>query len=187
MKKISVILLLTVLLLTACNPLRRVQRNQKADSTTVDRSEIQKIVTDILKESGSFRQTVVEFYPPMNPGLEPSDYGDSNPAPPVVLEPSAPDIPKQSAERTEPPAVTPPAVKRIVRTEINTESERTTTTDSMAHNDIHTTTHSELSDKVVEKPPATVTAIKWIVVGLVALLLIILILKFSKIKIPFLK
>lgn len=175
MKKISVILLLAVLLLTACNPLRRVQRNQKADSTVVDRSEVQKIVTDILKESGSFSQTVVEFYPP------------------VVLPPAGNPEPDKSmpadiqAIVAEQPTVTPPAIKRIVKTEIRTEAERTTTTDSMAHNDIHTTTHSELSDKVVEKPPATVTAIKWIVVGLVALLLIILTLKFSKIKLPRIK
>lgn len=169
MKKISVILLLTVLLLTACNPLRRVQRNQKADSTVVDRSEIQKIVTDILKESGSLSQTIIEYYPPVAAER------------PESAQPSPPDT---QATVAEPPAVTPPAVKRIVRTEINTESERTTTTDSMVHNDIHTTSHNELSDKVVEKPPATVTAIQWIVVGLVALLLIILILKLSKIKLP---
>lgn len=176
MKKLSVILLLAVFLLTACNPLRRVQRNQKADSTTVDRSEIQKIVTDILKESGSLSQTVIEFYPPVVhiPPIGNPEPDNSVPA----------DI---QAIAAEPVAVTPPAVKRIVQTDIRTEAERTTTTDSMSRNDIHTTVHSELSDKVVEKPPATVAAIKWIGIGLVALLLLIVILKLSKIKIPGIK
>ena len=176
MMKISTILLLAVLLLTACNPLRRVQRNQKADSTTVDRSDIRKIVTDIIRESGSLTQTVVEYYPPVGHILPAGNPEPDGSVPPGI-----------QAIAAEPPAITPPAVKRIVKTEIRTEAERTTTTDSVARNDIHTTTHSELSDKVVEKPPATVTAIKWIAAGLVALLLLIVILKFSKIKLPRIK
>lgn len=174
--RVNVIFLLAVLLFTACNPLRRVQRNQKADSTTVDQSEIRKVVTDILRESGAFSQTIIEYYPPGVMVM-----------PPDQPEPYVPLPVDLQATATEPPSVTPPVIKRVVHTEIKTEAERTTTTDSLANNDIHTTIHSELSDKVVEKPPATVTAIKWIVVGLVALLLLILILKFSKIKIPFIK
>lgn len=171
MKKISVILLLAVLLLTACNPLRRVQRNQKADSTTVNRSEIQKIVTDILRESGSVSQTVIEFYPP-------TTSNKPEPAEPVHVD---------NALSAEPPVVPPPAIKRIVQTDIRTEAERTITSDSLARNDIHSTTHSDLEEKVVEKPPASVLTIKWIAIGLVALLLLIVILKLSKIKIPGIK
>nr|DAS16092.1 MAG TPA: hypothetical protein [Caudoviricetes sp.] len=161
------ILLLAALLLTACNPLRKVQRNQKADSTVVDRSEIHKVVTDILRESGTLTQTIVEFYPPVGrPDSEqPAPTGNAA-ALPV----------------TERPRTSPPAIKRIVHTEVAAESERIVTTDSVARNDIHTTTHSELSEKVVEKPPAGTQTVKWIAVGLVALLLIIVILKFSKIK-----
>jgi len=168
------ILLLAVLLLTACNPLRKIQRNQKADSTIVDRSEIRKVVTDILHESGTLTQTVVEFYPP-NAGSEPRILTGSEPMSPT---PVGPDV-KGFIIPTQAPA---PAVKRVVRTEITAESEKTTTTDSLAHNDIRTQAHSELSEKVVEKPPAGVMTVKWIAVGLVALLLIIVILKFSKIK-----
>lgn len=166
--RFNAILLLSLLLLAGCNPLRRMQSNQKVDSTTVDRSEIHKIVTDILRESGTLSQTVVEFYPPGN-------------TPPPA---ERPEPPGDKAILAEPTTVTPPAIRRIVKTEISTESERTITTDSTANNDIRTVAHSELSDKVVEKPPATVQAIKWIAVGLVALLLVIVILKFSKIKIP---
>lgn len=176
MRHNAILLLLAVLLLTACNPLRRVQRNQKADSTVVDQSEIRKVVTDILRESGAFTQTIVEFYPPVNPGLDPAA-GNRQPKQPVQN--SGNDVALLAAEQPNP---TPPAIKRIVHTEITAESERTTTTDSLAHNDIHTQAHSELSEKVVEKPPAGTMTVKWIAVGLVALLLIIVILKFSKIK-----
>ena len=170
--KLNAILLLSVLLLAGCNPLHRLQSNQKVDSTTIDRSEIRKVVTDILRESGSLSQTIIEFYPP------------ENAAPPADRPEPLPGI---QAVAVEPSQATPPAVKRVVRTEINTQAERTTTTDSTAHNDIRTQMHSRLSDKVVEKPPSSVMAIKWIVVGLVALLLIIVILKLSKIKIPGIK
>lgn len=189
MKKISVILLLAALLLTACNPLRRVQRNQKADSTTVDRSEIQKIVTDIIRESGTLSQTIIEYYPPII--QEQSDgrvsiFPEKNV---IIVQPDFPasDSLNQPAEHAVPLTITPPAVKRIIKTEISTASERVTTTDSVARSDIHTTAHSELEEKVVEKPPSSVLAIKWIAIGLIALLLLILILKFSKFRLPRIK
>ena len=163
-----------MLLLTACNPLRKIQRNHKADSTVVDRSEIRKVVTDILHESGTLTQTVVEFYPP-NAGSEPRTLIGFEPMSPT---PVGPDV-KEPITPTQDPA---PAVKRIVRTDITASKELKTTTDSLAHNDIRTQANSELSEKVVEKPPAGVMTVKWTAVGLVALLLIIVILKFSKIK-----
>ena len=163
--------MLAVLLLTACNPLRKIQRNQKADSTIVDRSEIRKVVTDILHESGTLTQTVVEFYTPNVTRLE----GNKDPEPLVDnVDVALPAITQSKTQL--------PAIKRVVRTEITTEVEKASTTDSLAHNDIKTQTYSELSEKVVEKPPAGVMTVKWIAVGLVALLLIIVILKFSKIK-----
>jgi hypothetical protein len=162
------ILLLAVLLMAACSPLRRTQRNQQTDSTTVDRSEIRKAVHDILRESGTLSQTVVEFYRPVTapPETEPED------DPSVELPPD------------EQPRLRPPAVKRIVRTEITTEREQTTTTDSTAHNDIHTNARSELSDKVAEKPPAVTATIRWIAIALAAVAAIILLLKIPKIKLP---
>ncbi len=157
------ILLLAILLLAACSPLRRAQRNQKADSTATDRSEIRKAVTDILRESGTFSQTVVEFYPPAVVTL---DTQVQIPSGPEAMEPIT-------------PAHAPvPAVKRIVRTDVTASKEQTTTTDSVARNDISVHVKSDTSDKVIEKPPAGVSAIKWIAVGLVALLLLLLLIKF---------
>jgi hypothetical protein len=188
------LLLLAVLLLAACSPLRRTQRNQKADSTAIDRSEIRKAVNDILRESGTLTQTVVEFYPPV---VAPPVAG------PEVLRPASPD--GKSESRPPQPSVSNedwndgvgaalppedvskpqrPAVKRIVHTEIATERERETTTDSTARNDIHTEVQSELSDKVAEKPPAGTATVKWIAIALAAIAAIILLLKIPKIKLP---
>lgn len=164
--KLNTILLRAVLLLAGCNPLRKIQRNQKADSTIVDRSEIRKVVTDILKESGTLTQTLVEFYPPVV--LPPEGNRDQQPG---SDEAAALPATEQQANSS------PPAIKRIVHTEIAAQAERTTTTDSTAHNDIRSNIRSELSDEVVEKPPSSVSAIRWIAIGLVALLLIIVALK----------
>jgi hypothetical protein len=182
-------LLLAVLLLAACSPLRRTQRNQKADSTTVDRSEIRKAVTDILRESGTLSQTVIEFYPPvMRPPAIALPDGKPESRQPQP-QPSFSDedwndgvgaaLPSEDMSKPQ-----RPAVKRIVHTEITAERERETSTDSTARNDIHTTLHTKLSDKVAEKPPAGTATIKWIAIALAAIAAIILLLKIPKIKLP---
>ncbi|GAB0481653.1 hypothetical protein KML24007_03990 [Alistipes indistinctus] len=152
------------------------------DSTTVDQSEIRKVVTDILRESGTMTQTIVEYYPPTTFGRRESQpIAESEPVSSHTSEPMSPALPGTPAVVPEQPPVQ--AVKRIIKTEISTESERTTTTDSTANNNIRSDLHSELSDKVAEKSPSSVMAIKWVAIGFVALLLILIILKFSKIKI----
>lgn len=176
--RINLILLLSLLLLAGCHPLRKAQSNQKVDSATVDRSEIHKIVTDILRESGSLSQTVIEFYPPTV--APPAGNKDPDESAPATGNDTA-------LPGTESPKPSSPAIKRIVRTEINTESERTTTTDSTANNNIRSELHNELSEKMVEKPPSSVIAIKWIAIGLIALLLILVILKFTRFKLPRIK
>ena len=174
-------LLLAVLLLAACSPLRRTQRNQKTDSTAVDHTEIRKAVHDILRESGTLTQTVVEFYPPVvaPPVAGPEENRNDGvvAALPSKAEPAALPV---AGQRQAPP----PAVRRIVRTEIAAERERETTTDSTTHNDIHTTLHTQLSDKVAEKPPAGTATVKWIAIALAAIAAIILLLKIPKIKLP---
>ncbi len=145
------ILLLAVLLLAACSPLRRIQRNQKADSLALDRSEIQKAVTEALRESGTLTQTIVEFHPP------------------------EPELPLE-----ERPNVPRPAVKRIIRTEITAQREQTTQTDSLARNDLHTEVQRELSDKVAEKPPASTQTVKWTAIALAAAAILFLTLKFAR-------
>ncbi len=177
-------LLLAVLLLAACSPLRRTQRNRKADSTAVDHSEIRKAVHDILRESGTLTQTIVEFYPPVvapperaNDAFGPTPTKDDRAALPPEADPAALTV---AGQRQAPL----PAVKRIIRTEIAAERERETTTDSTARNDIHTTLHTELSDKVAEKPPAGTATAKWIAIALAAIAAIILLLKIPKIMLP---
>ena len=90
-------------------------------------------------------------------------------------------LPAEEPLRVQTITQTAPAVWRIVRTEIAADAERLTATDSTVRNDIHTRRQSEQVDEVVEKPPSSVMAVKWIAVGLIALFLLLLILKF---KIP---
>ncbi len=170
-------LLLTLLPFVACSPLRKTQTNRKADSTATGHSEIRRAVHDILRESGTLTQTVIEFYPPVVAPPVARPENDGGAALPPEADPAALPV---AGQRQAPP----PAVKRIVRTEIAAERERETTTDSTAHNDIHTTLHTQLSDKVAEKPPAGTTTIKWIAIALAAIAAIILLLKIPKIKLP---
>ncbi len=154
------ILLLAVLLLAACSPLRRTQRNQKVDSTATERSEIRKAVTDILRESGTFSQTVVEFYPPVVSGSVKDCVTDGLPAAHILQ----------------------PNIARMIRTEVTANREQTTLTDSMARNDIAVEIKTESSEKTVDKPPAATGILRWTTIGLVTLLLMIIALKFRWIK-----
>lgn len=168
----TILLLALMLFVAACSPLRKTQRHSITDSTSLDRSEIRKAVTDMLHEWGTLSQTVVEFYPPTI--TPPAELPEPQSAIPDSI---FADTPRQ---REAPPA-TAPAVRRIVRTEIAADAERLTTTDSTVRNDIHVRRQGEQKEKVVEKPPPSVMAVKWIAVGLIALFLLLLILKF---KIP---
>ena len=172
-------LLLTVLPFVACSPLRKTQTNRKADSTAVDHSDIRKAVHDILRESGTLTQTVVEFYPPV---VAPQERANDAFGPTPTKDDGAALPPEGNI--SDPPRTPPPAVKRIVHTEIAAERERETVTDSTARNDIHTTLHTELSDKVAEKPPAGTATVKWIAIALAAIAVIIMLLKIPKIKLP---
>lgn len=55
----TILLLVLMLLAAACSPLRKTQRHSITDSTSLDRSEIRKAVTDLLHEWGTLSQTVV--------------------------------------------------------------------------------------------------------------------------------
>ena len=148
----TILLLALMLFVAACSPLRKTQRHSITDSTSLDRSEIRKAITDVLHEWGMLSQTVVEFYPPtITPSAE-------LPEPQSAIPDSIfADPPRQ---REAPPA-TAPAVRRIVRTEIAADAERLTTTDSTVRNDIHVRRQGEQKEKVVEKPPPSVMAGKW--------------------------
>lgn len=164
----TILLLALMLLAAACSPLRKTQRHSTTDSTSLDRSEIRKAVTDVLYEWGTLSQIVVEFYPPtITPQAELPE------AQSAIPDSIFADTPRQ---REAPPA-TVPAVRRIVRTEITADAERLTSTDSTVRNDIHVRHQGEQKEKAVEKPPQSVMAVKWIAVGLIALFLLLLILK----------
>ena len=166
----TILLLALMLLAAACSPLRKTQRRSITDSTSLDRSEIRKAITDVLHEWGMLSQTVVEFYPPTI--TPPAELPEPQSAIPDSI---FADTPRQ---REAPPA-TAPAVRRIVRTEIAADAERLTIIDSTVRNDIHVRRQGEQKEKVVEKPPPSVMAVKWIAVGLIALFLLLLILKFK--------
>lgn len=60
----TILLLALMLFAAACSPLRKAHRHSITDSTSLDRSEIRRAVTDMLHDWGALLQTVVEFYPP---------------------------------------------------------------------------------------------------------------------------
>ena len=166
----TILLLVLMLLVVACSPLRKTQRHSITDSTSLDRSDIHKAVIDVLHEWGKLSQTVVEFYPPTI--TPPAELSEPQSAIPDSI---FADTPRQ---REALPA-TAPAVRRIVRTEIAADAERLTIIDSTVRNDIHVRQQGEQKEKAVEKPPPSVMVVKWIAVGLIALFLLLLILKFK--------
>lgn len=150
-------LVILAVVITACSPLKRVQRSENTESTVNDKTVTELIKNEVEKRIGSLSQTIVEFYPPVSPVA--SDSGTV------------------TAVGTSPKITPQPPVKRIVHTEISTQADRYTATDSTVKNNINTVQHSDTTEKVVEKPPATVTWMKWAAVALGVILLIIIALK----------
>ena len=167
----QIILVAIMLALISCNPLRKMQRTEKTDSVTVDKSVISKSDNQILTGETNFVQTVIEFYHPIQ-----------------LADPSVPKEtpinPKHSAEEILPEALTysHPPIKRIIRTEVSNNTEISETSDSLVSRDFQTGVISEISDKVVEKPPSSVITIRWIVIGIGCLLALFLVIKFRFFK-----
>lgn len=147
-------LLILAVLLTACSPLKRVQRSEKIDSVVVDKSVTEQHTENTYKGEGTLVQTVIEFYRPME-----SELSLDKPKMPVAANPS-----KQP-------------VKRIVVTKIEAKAEAKELRDSTVRNDIHTTVEQNTAEKVVEKPPVAVAWIKWAAIALGVILLIIIVIK----------
>lgn len=135
-------ILLFIVLLSACSPLKRIQRSKKKDSVVVDKTVTELVRTEVEKQIGSLSQTIVEFYPPQEL--------------PVI-------VPRDSTK----PVVAP--VKRIVRTEINTQSDKSAVTDSIVHQNIETQVKTNIAEQIAEKPPAAVSWIKWAAIGIASL------------------
>lgn len=143
-------ILLFIVLLSACSPLKRIQRSEKKDSVVVDKTVTELVRTEVEKQIGSLSQTIVEFYPPQ-------------------------ELPVIVARDSTKPVVAP--VKRIVRTEINAQSDKSAVTDSIVHQNIETQVKTNIAEQIAEKPPAAVSWIKWAVIALVVILIILIVIK----------
>lgn len=149
--------LLFLLLLCSCSPLKQIQRSEKKDSVVVDKTVTELVRNEVEKQIVSLSQTIVEFYPRQElPTISIPDH-------------------KDHSDSLSPKVVAP--IKRIVRTEINTQSNRATTTDSTVHQNIETHVKTDLAEQIAEKPPAAVSWIKWVAIALVVILIILIVIK----------
>ena len=150
-------ILIFLLLLCSCSPLKRIQRSETKDSVVIDKTVTELVINEVEKQIGSLSQTIVEFYPPQEL--------------PAIRIPAL----KVHSDSVSPKVVAP--VKRIVRTEINTQSNRTTTIDSTVHQNIQTQVKTDLAEQIAEKPPAAVSWIKWTAISLIVILIILIVIK----------
>ena len=150
-------ILLFIVLLSACSPLKRIQRSETKDSAVIDKTVTELVRNEVEKQIGSLSQTIVEFYPPLElPAI------------------SIPDR-KVHSDSLSPKVVAP--IKRIIRTEINTQSDKLTITDSTVRQNIQTQVKTDLTERIVEKPPAAISWIKWVAIALVVILIILIVIK----------
>ena len=147
-------LLFLAVMITACSPLKRMQRSEKIDSVVVDKSASQQHTESTYRGEGVLTQTVVEFYHPMEVEV-PIDKS---------IIPTTTNSPKQP-------------VKRIITTKIETKAEAQQIKDSTVQNNIEVAVNREYAEKMVEKPPAVVSWIKWAAIALGVIILIIIVIK----------
>ncbi|WP_158228493.1 hypothetical protein [Parabacteroides provencensis] len=151
-------ILIFLLLLCSCSPLKRIQRSEKKDSVVVDKTVTELIRNEVERQIGSLSQTIVEFYPPQEF--------------PIIDKPQEVKIRSDSTV-----AISPLPIKRIIRTEINTQSDKSSVTDSIVHQNIQTQVKTDVAEQIVEKPPAAVSWIKWAAIALVVILIILIVIK----------
>lgn len=151
-------ILLFIVLLSACSPLKRMQRSEQKESMVIDKSVTELVRNEVEKQIGSLSQTVVEFYPPQE----------------LPIMGKLQEI-KIKSDSIKPIVVLP--IKRIVRTEINTQSDKTIATDSTVHQNIETQVKADATEQIAEKPPAAVSWIKWAAIALIAILIILIVIK----------
>lgn len=150
-------ILLFIVLLSACSPLKRIQRSETKDSVVIDKTVTELVRNEVEKQIGSLSQTIVEFYPPQEL--------------PAISIPS----PKVQSDSVSSKVVTP--IKRIIRTEINIQSDKATVTDSTVHQNIQTQVKTDIAEQIAEKPPAAVSWIKWAAISLIVILIILIVIK----------
>lgn len=150
-------ILLFIVLLSACSPLKQIQRIDTKDSVVVDKTVTELVRDEVEKQIGSLSQTIVEFYPPQEL--------------PTINIPS----PKVQSDSVSSKVVAP--IKRIIRTEINTQSDKSSVTDSIVHQNIQTQVKTDLAEQIAEKPPAAVLWMKWAAIALIVILIILIVIK----------
>lgn len=151
-------ILLFIVLLSACSPLKRIQRSETKDSVVIDKTVTELVRNEVEKQIGSLSQTIVEFYPPQEL--------------PIIDKLQEVKIRSDSTKST---VVVP--IKRIIHTEINTQSDKLTVTDSIVQQNIQTQVKTDAAEQIVEKPPAAVSWIKWAAIALIVILIILIVIK----------
>lgn len=151
-------ILIFLLLLCSCSPLKRIQRSEKTDSVVVDKTVTELVRNEVEKQIVSLSQTIVEFYPPQEL--------------PIIGKPQEVKIRSDSTKST---VVVP--IKRIIHTDIKTQSNKSTVTDSIVQENIQTQVKTDATEQIAEKPPAAVSWIKWAAIALIVILIILTIIK----------
>lgn len=153
-------LIAVLTLACACSPLRQMQTSTKEQTEISDTTLTELIRREIEYRFGTLRQTIVEFYPPAEipPPPDPAELPDTLKA---VLPPQK--IPVRQP------------VKRIIRTEVTAQVDRSTSLDSISRSRINTAARSDTQIISEEKPSSGVVWLK-LAAGLAGLLLLILLL-----------
>lgn len=148
-------LLAVAALVCSCSPLRQTRKTIREQTEISDTTLTELIRREVESRFGSFRQTVVEFYPSAEVP-QPLNLLDTLR---VVLPP--PKIPMRLP------------IKRITYTEATARVDKTTSTDSISRSRINTAARSDTQVQTEEKPSNGVAWLKW-VTALASLLLLIL-------------
>ena len=127
-----------------CSPLRNVQTEKHTAVNIADTTLTKLVRQEIERNIGRLSQTVVEYYPPTELPFS----TDTLPA--MVARPQKIPQPRQP-------------VKRIIKTEYTTQSDRHTTTDSLSHSRINTAARNDEQTAVDEKPNTTVSTSLYII------------------------
>lgn len=151
-------ILIFLLLLCSCSPLKRIQRSEKTDSVVVDKTVTELVRNEVEKQIGSLSQVIVEFYPPQEL--------------PIISKSQEVRIRSDSTV-----SVISPPIKRIIHTEINTQSDKSSVTDSIVHQNIQTQVKTDATEQIAEKPPAAISWIKWTAIALIVILIILIVIK----------
>lgn len=155
----KIILILAIVLMSGCSPLRNVQTHQHTAMEISDSTLVRLIHEQLEHMTATLHQTIIEYSDFPRPQLPPTDT--------LVAKDLMPEV-----------SVSHPTPRRIIHTKVETILDRTTHTDSISRSRINTAARSEEQSQVDESPnTAGMLWLKWLAVSLVALLLLLLILK----------